>query len=909
MLGYAWALGLALTALASALMRRLAPSSLDSTARGLDRSAGAMNRLETAAELEGVDSPLAQAQRDETAAFLGRASPAIRAPWALPWLAAMVLALLVLHLAALATWVLPGLLNKASDAAQAPTAEQFPKASITWKSPEAEIQANPVEEVPTVALVESTTGLRGMALEVSVNGAPGKVIPLPATPFDRAGTNTLKASLYMDELGVEPFDVVSYFIRARRITGLKVPDTTSPIQFVQVRPFREDVRNAGNLDPDGAKNFNLLRLLKLAQLRSVKENFVLSTTDLPPGNPVRSAENDRVGRNESALAGKTDEIVQAFIQSGYPAEIIDLLQQAGPLMADASKRILAAQNVQALPVQERALNLIVQTEKFFQKTIAKIPPGAPEPPPDPFRDKQQRDMKKRSETPAGKLEQLAADQQRLSDFLSQSDRPDDAGQQAAETQQSQGGSGNGTPGQQEAPQPAAPQSGRENPAQSESGADSGTPAERQTRLLQGIDALLNSNTAFPAATEQALREARELAGKSLGQLDRKDEASAREPAAGAAGKLREAAAQMDAAGATDTRRAMEDGQRGLNDLQRQLDNLAKGKPTDGDQGLGDLAKKLGDVRRQLEDAADQQQEAGSADGARRLKDLVDSIGRQGIQKDLAAMAKADLDKARAADDARKAGALAAQAAQGVFPGKPSAQDLSTLLDSLEKSRANLERLARLAGGSQGSAQDGGGTKPGSKAGGQAPEENPAGAAPGQEDRGGSASRPDAGGSPPAREEPGAGSRQATGPGGRTETGESPGEKQQAPAGAGAGGDVEQAYAETMADISDAIQIVAAIDPNSTGSGPLGAVVSGMNATSRGASQRDIVRAYRAVALPMDKLIAEVRMRLAQAERQEVIRQPDMDEAPAAYRPSVSDYFEAMSRNYRPDGAGGEPAKP
>lgn len=297
------------------------------------------------------------------------------------------------------------------------------------------------------------------------------------------------------------------------------------------------------------------------------------------------------------------------------------------------------------------------------------------------------------------------------------------------------------------------------------------------------------------------------------------------------------------------------------------------------------------------------------DGARRLKDLADSIGRQGIQEDLAAMSKAGIDKAKAADDARKVGALATQAAQGVFPGKPTAKDLSSLLEALEKSRANLERLAQLAGGSQASATDGGGPKPGSKAGGQAPEENPAGAAPGQETRGGSASRPEAGGNPIAREEPGAGSKQATGPGGRTEPGGNPGEKQLASAGAGAGGDVEQAYAETMADISDEVQIVAAIDPTTAGSGPLGAVVSGMNATSRGASRRDIVRAYRAVALPMDKLIAEVRMRLTQAERQEVIRQPDMDEAPAAYRPSVSDYFEAMSRDYRPDGAGGEPAKP
>ncbi|HEV3026868.1 MAG TPA: hypothetical protein VG457_04805, partial [Planctomycetota bacterium] len=445
----------------------------------------------------------------------------------------------------------------------------------------------------------------------------------------------------------------------------------------------------------------------------------------------------------------------------------------------------------------------------------------------------------------------------------------------------------GKPGPQGKPPPSEAQSGGEGPESQGSDNGNGTPGERQGKLLQGIDSLLNTNGAFPPATEQALREARELAGKSLGQLSNNDEAGAREPAAGVAEKLRDAVAQMNAAGAKDTRRAMEDGMRGLNDLKEQLDKLARGETADGGQGPGDLARKLGEVRKQLEDAADRQQDAGSADGARRLEDLADSIGRQGVQEDLEAMARAGADKAKAADEAQKVGAMAAEAAHGVFPGQPNAQDFSALLDALEKSRANLGHLAQLAGGTQEPVSARGGAKPGPEEGGQGPGENPTGAGSAQ------AANPDVNAHPQGA--PGA--SPTTGGNGNQQTAVGP------------GGNVEQAYAETIADIKDEAQIAAVLDPNATVSGTLGNVIGEMAARAQGTTRRDIVNAYVAVAHPMDRLIDEMRKRLAQALRQEVIRQADMDDAPAAYRPSVSDYFEAMSRDYQPKGSEGEPAKP
>ncbi len=163
-----------------------------------------------------------------------------------------------------------------------------PKATIIWKSPEAESKANPIEEVPTVAIAESTSGLKDLKLEIAVNGVPTKTVPLPDKPYDQAGRNPLKQSIFMDELGVQPFDMVTYFIHGMRITDQTVPETASPMQFIQVRPFRDDVAREHRPADEGDPEYALLIRLKLAQLKAIKENFIVAHTDLPSTDPVQA---------------------------------------------------------------------------------------------------------------------------------------------------------------------------------------------------------------------------------------------------------------------------------------------------------------------------------------------------------------------------------------------------------------------------------------------------------------------------------------------------------------------------------------------------------------------------------------------------------------------------------------------
>ncbi len=67
--------------------------------------------------------------------------------------------------------------------------------------------------------------------------------------------------------------------------------------------------------------------------------------------------------------------------------------------------------------------------------------------------------------------------------------------------------------------------------------------------------------------------------------------------------------------------------------------------------------------------------------------------------------------------------------------------------------------------------------------------------------------------------------------------------------------------------------------------------------------------YPGIVGPLDELITELKQALALAQRNEVVKQPNLDEAPPAYRSAVSDYFEAMSKDYHPDGGAPDVKKP
>lgn len=831
-----WASGVAFAFIAAMGVWLWRRRSLLHSAQSLDARLAAKNRLETTVALQHDAGALARAQREETAGFLHQAP--VRPPRTpLPALATLVVLLTLAHLVTLLSWTRPWIRPAKTVAAhRTPPPAAIPRASIKWKSPEAETKAAPVEEVPLEAVADSTGGLRDLVLDISVNGELRQSVPVVPVDLKKAGTHTIQTSIYLDQLAVEPFDIVSYDLRAQRIDPRKLPETVSPVQFVQVKPFRDDVREMPGGDSKSA--FPLIVALKAAQLRLMKENFLLAHTDLTPDNEVWKKENTHVGGEQGVLEQKTGEVIQKLIEGGLPAEIIDLLSQARPLMATAAEKIRATQNQPALAPQGKALGYITEVEKFFVKMAARDGSArGSKSVSDPFHDKKQIEMKQRFKTQAGELELLAKEQARLADDLA---RPD-------------------------APPPPAP-AAAPSPADATPGPNKieGTPAERQTQISQRIGALLNGTVFVPDVTRH-LEQGRDKARESLQQLDEGDVPAAREPAASTARELRLAVDAMNKAAEDDAKDQLANALRELNNAV----DAARNAPQQGSneaakQKAGESAKKAGDTARKLAEAAQKQQETGSEKAAARLNELAKALSSEDMKKALDRLREQPRNAARAQDAAGRLQQIADRAAQPRGDSL-SPEQIARLIDRMARARANMERLAMNGNNHVPSREE----------------------QDGRQGENSTASNQSKNGSEGTR-------GNGTGTEGRNSA-DKPAMSQSGGLGALAPEKREQFAHELIEDVRDAVEEAAVALPKSEELAQVRDTVRDVATEKRNGS---LTVLFPKMDPPLQGVINQLRAELARQQRQHQLTDHNPDQAPSAYRSAVADYFEQLSRDYK-----------
>ncbi|HEY5894855.1 MAG TPA: hypothetical protein VIT91_16665 [Chthoniobacterales bacterium] len=641
-----WSGGIIATLLAAIAAFFARRRSLADTARASDISLVSHNRLEAFAQLSGTNHPLASAQQGETSAWLaGQMLPAGRSV-EIAIGAGLLAVLILLHLFLAGVWTVHSRAIPKPEIKPVPLSK-LPHAELHWKSPKPEIKATKIEDIPLVAEAESTSGLQNITLEIAVNGVPKKSLPLPVAPFDQKGTHPLKTSIYLDELEVEPFDLVSYHLRGERIFTEKLPATTSEMQFIQIRPFRED---AVELKGDGtpSKCLAILTKLKIAQLRAMKQNFILAGAELPKTDELWKAENKRVADDQALLTSKVDEAIPVMIEGGMPAEIVNLLMQARPHMASAAELIAAADNAAATPEQGKSLALIIECEKLFMKAFVwgKSKPADAEKPKDPFADKQQFKLKPREQTAAGNLEKLAKDQAKLNSEINAA----------------------------------------------ESGKSPTDAAERQKQISRALGEAANSGQ-FDEKTTQELSEARSAAQEAAGQLDAADPEAAKEPAARTLQHLQAALDQINKSGKQSAAETLAEAQKKLNDAANQMHGSGSDSPKKAEKA----GEKAAEAGAGMMAEAERQQEYGSAAAAAALGEIVKKLQDSRAGQELAQRAQGS--QGPAVDKlGEKLEALAKAAAAQQTKLLPGKEALTDAIDALRRAQANAGRLAGKASG-------------------------------------------------------------------------------------------------------------------------------------------------------------------------------------------------------------------
>ncbi|MBW8781787.1 MAG: YlbF family regulator [Verrucomicrobia bacterium] len=652
---FPWACTLAITGLLALLVRLRQRQAHHHTARLLDDSLDAKNRLEASAELGHRTDPLAAAHQEETAAFLVRRPP----PSSPGWIVGLTLFVLLL-LVQLGSFGIAGFrllaAPKPASASTTPTTAVPagpPPATLTWKTPRPEITATQLEEVPLAAEAESATGLTHLVLHVTLNGEDRPAIPLSAAVA--TGKQTVPLSLYLDELAPQPYDIVAYSLTAERVapTGSAAPKPawpaiSSPLQFVQIRPLRDDLQlgpKGGGSGSPAEKFLELVKRLKLAQLNLLKDAFALDHDQPPRTQSDWSGLVQSAGAEQTVIAEKTASTLAFGQEQGAPAEGIDLLTQARTEMDAAATALARPDPTTALPPAGRALARLTAVEKLYTKILSQGGKGKPVPKaPDPFAVDQRPKLPPRENTPAGQLEKLAADQAKLAEDLAQG--PSEAGQ------------GKGQ-------------------------------AAKESQLARDLEKLA-AQAALPAETNEAVKSAAASANEAAAQLAAEDSGAAAEPAARAAQQLRAAVAALEAAGRNQAEAALAAAQQSLNQSSGDLQGSSPGES--GQTAAAQAAQNTAATRDALRDAAAEQQQKGSAEAAQKLESLAKAIADSKVQADLKKLAEsAETDPAVTV---KKLNALAQKAAdaQGQLGDPKELQ--AHALEELKRARANLDRAAQ-----------------------------------------------------------------------------------------------------------------------------------------------------------------------------------------------------------------------
>ena len=115
--------------------------------------------------------------------------------------------------------------------------------SVSFNRPGRDTSVSSIEEVFVEAAAEDDFGVRNLELVYSVNGGPEKVVKL-FSGTSRLPEVTAGHTFFLEELGVETGDSVSYYARAVDNDSSGAKTASSNLYFLRIRPFKKDFKQA-----------------------------------------------------------------------------------------------------------------------------------------------------------------------------------------------------------------------------------------------------------------------------------------------------------------------------------------------------------------------------------------------------------------------------------------------------------------------------------------------------------------------------------------------------------------------------------------------------------------------------------------------------------------------------------------
>jgi len=249
--------------------------------------------------------------------------------------------------------------------------------SVSFSKPGRDTRASNIEEVFLEARADDDYGIDALTLVYSVNGDEEQSVSLFSGGGRPMPEVTAGHTLYLEDLGLEPGDLVSYYAvasdnRRARDRG----EVTSDIYFIQIRPFRIDYRQGdqqgGGGGGGGGQPEQALSELQ-RQVVAATFNLNRDRDDYFPGEYDENLVSVRL--SQSRVREQVEGLHERMVSRGLAGadeqfqRIAELLPQAVEDMKEAEAHLEAGDPKAAIAPEQKALLKLQKAEETYEATV------------------------------------------------------------------------------------------------------------------------------------------------------------------------------------------------------------------------------------------------------------------------------------------------------------------------------------------------------------------------------------------------------------------------------------------------------------------------------------------------------------------------------------------------------------
>ena len=250
---------------------------------------------------------------------------------------------------------------------------------VAIKEPGRDIKATKLEEVKVLAEAVDDYGVENMTLMYSVGSSEPQELEAETVEVKEKKIISGAYVFYLEELDVEPGEIISYYAQATDNNTRTGPGTgTSELYFIEVRPFNErymQMDAEGQQAPEEQPFPNLI---------SDQRAIIKNTWKHIHSRPSPMTENyqsavKKIGDEQDQLKDKTqrvtDELSMSMRDANVDPEMLMNLEEAVAKMGEASGELHAIKPKAALPHEQDALELLTKAMMELDKVLTRMRSG------------------------------------------------------------------------------------------------------------------------------------------------------------------------------------------------------------------------------------------------------------------------------------------------------------------------------------------------------------------------------------------------------------------------------------------------------------------------------------------------------------------------------------------------------